>query len=208
MHLHPSKLNIPCWLYGTIYFVKPCQSCWRCASKRNAIIDKTHGRPVLIQVESFSRKLLRSHSGFPFLDSSEFHSFQKAIDPYLLRSFDCHFVSGLKTSDRCCSGNIWLLSDLIQILSTWSVPLLSLLWVQLVSQLFCCWILGIFQFQNWVFFAIINNHHYLFNVHFLTRIIMGLDGCFPTAYGRRPIYSYTRDFSFSHNDASILKNSI
>ena len=32
-----------------------------------------------------------------------------------------------------------------------------------------------------------------------------MDGCLPTARGRQPTFSNTRDFSFSHSNASILE---
>ena len=37
--------------------------------------------------------------------------------------------------------------------------------------------------------------------------IKGMDGCFPTASRRQPTFSDTRDFSFSHSDASISRTS-
>ena len=51
------------------------------------------------------------------------------------------------------------------------------------------------------------NHHHQLNVHFLPRSIKGMDSCFPTASDRQPTVSNTRDFLFSHSNASISSKS-
>ena len=33
------------------------------------------------------------------------------------------------------------------------------------------------------------HHHHQFNVHVIPRLIKGMDGCFPTAYGRQPAFN-------------------
>ena len=52
-----------------------------------------------------------------------------------------------------------------------------------------------------------HHHHHQINVHFLPRLIKGMDGCFPTASGRQSTFSNILDLSFSHSDASISRKS-
>ena len=53
------------------------------------------------------------------------------------------------------------------------------------------------------------HHHNNLNVHFLPRLIKGMDGCFLTAYGSQPTSSNTSILRFlvSHNDISISRKS-
>ena len=51
-----------------------------------------------------------------------------------------------------------------------------------VSSLWHCFIFCYFQQNNC-------HHHHQLNVHFLPRLIKGMDGCFPTAFGRQSTFS-------------------
>ena len=53
----------------------------------------------------------------------------------------------------------------------------------------------------WSFIWIIHHHHH-HNIHFLSRLIMGIGGCFSTAY---LVILLFRDFTFTHSDASIFE---
>ena len=50
-------------------------------------------------------------------------------------------------------------------------------------------------------------HHHRLNVHFLPRLIKGMDGCFPTALGRQSTFSNISGPLVSHSDASISRKS-
>ena len=44
-----------------------------------------------------------------------------------------------------------------------------------------------------------NHHHHQRTVHFLPRLIKGMDGCFSTALGRQSTFSNILDLLFSHS---------
>ena len=54
-----------------------------------------------------------------------------------------------------------------------------------------------------IFTCLVLYHHNL-NIHFLPRLILGMDGCFPTAHGRQPTVSG----SSSSSSSFIFKTSI
>ena len=56
-------------------------------------------------------------------------------------------------------------------------------------------------------FHFFTHHHHQFNVHFLPRLIKGMDGCFPTELGRQSTFSNILGPQFSHSDASISRKS-
>ena len=70
--------------------------------------------------------------------------------------------------------------------------------VSLIETNILNWNMGNSINNNWIS-HLLHNHHPL-NIFFLPQLIMGIDGSFPTAYGRQPTFSDTfiLEFSFSH----------
>ena len=60
---------------------------------------------------------------------------------------------------------------------------------QIRSKRLPSWYIGNYRkpigFCDVRYLLFISNHHYHLSVHFLPRFIKGIDGCFPTAYGRQ-----------------------